>query len=146
MVLLELVTCVDGYWSNISRTGVVGNPNNAQVRLMETVEHAQQSAIELIKPGVPHEQIDMAARDIIGAGGYGDSFIHDTGHHTGFRYHDFGPAIARGAKAPLQEGMIITVEPGAYGVDYGGGCRYKDDVLVTSEGYSVLSDRSIKGK
>ncbi|MGA9890152.1 MAG: M24 family metallopeptidase, partial [Candidatus Acidiferrales bacterium] len=65
-----------------------------------------------------------------------------TGHHVGFRYQDPGFALVPGAPEKLQAGMIVTIEPGVYVSEYGGGARIEDDVLVTASGHEVLSHNS----
>ncbi|NJL95033.1 MAG: aminopeptidase P family protein [Anaerolineae bacterium] len=145
MVVLEMGTWVDGYWSDLTRTAVVGTPSADQARLIETVQTAQQAAIDAMRPGVSHADVDTAARQIMEAAGYGAAFTHHTGHHVGFRYHDYGPLAAPGSTEPLAEGMIITIEPGAYGELFGGGCRFEENVLVTESGARVLSDQQIRG-
>lgn len=141
LVLIELATCVDGYWSDLTRTAAVGEPGVRQRELLRAVEGAQAAAIAAVRPGATHEAIDAAARDYLSARGYAEGFRHDCGHHVGFRYHDRGPTLRVGSATPLEEGMIITVEPGSYGRDFGGGCRIEDDVLVVAEGAKVLSAR-----
>jgi Xaa-Pro aminopeptidase len=143
LVLLELGTCVDGYWSDLTRTACVGPAGDRQRALLQAVQGAQAAAIAEIRPGVTHEAIDGAARSYLEARGLGKGFAHGCGHHVGFRYHDRGPALQKGSATPLAEGMIITVEPGCYGREFGGGARFEDDVLVTSVGAEVLSPRDI---
>ena len=139
MVVLELATCVDGYWSDLTRTGCVGRTGERQRALMAAVKEAQAAAIAAIRPGMSHEAVDAAARSVLEARGCGSGFTHGCGHHVGFRYHDRGPVLAAGHKEPLAEGMVITVEPGSYGSEFGGGCRFEDDVLVGALGAEVLS-------
>lgn len=139
MVVLELATVVDGYWSDLTRTEVVGTASPEQTRLIEAVAQAQRAGINAVKAGVSHQEIDSAARNVLNALGMGEGFTHGVGHHTGFRYHDDGPGVMAGSTAPLEAGNVITVEPGVYGAAFGGGCRIEDNVLVTENGYRVLS-------
>ncbi|MEI6388119.1 MAG: Xaa-Pro peptidase family protein [Spirochaetota bacterium] len=143
LVLLELGTCVDGYWSDLTRTGCVGAANDRQRFLLKAVKGAQAAAIGAIRPGVTHEAVDAVARSHLEALGLGAGFTHNCGHHVGFRYHDRGPALQKGSVSPLSEGMVITVEPGCYGADFGGGSRFEDNVLVTANGSEVLSPMDI---
>ncbi|MCU0513669.1 MAG: Xaa-Pro peptidase family protein [Anaerolineae bacterium] len=139
LAMLELGTVVDGYWSDLTRTTVVGgSPTAAQADLLEAGRAAQAAGIAAVKPGVAHEAIDAAARQVLTSRGYGAGFHHATGHHVGLRYHDHGPMLAAGSSQPLLPGMIVTVEPGTY-ADHYGGCRFEDNVLVTDTGHDILS-------
>ena len=89
--------------------------------------------------GVSAAHIDALARDKIAAQGLCSFFPHHTGHHVGFRYHDPGFLIAPGVNAKLEPGMVITIEPGVYVPERGGGARIEDNVLVTESGHEVLS-------
>jgi len=101
------------------------------------VLRAQQKAIAKIRPGVKGKEVDAEARAIIAEGGYGDFFGHGLGHGLGLEVHE-GPALRPGAENILQAGMVVTVEPGIYLPDWGG-IRIEDDVLVTEDGFEVLS-------
>jgi Xaa-Pro aminopeptidase len=142
LVLIELATCVNGYWSDLTRTAVVGSVKPELAELLSIVEDAQQSAIDAVAPGMAAADIDAMARDKIAAQGLSSFFTHHTGHHVGFRYHDPGFLIAPGVSAKLESGMVITIEPGAY-VPERGGARVEDDVLVTASGHEVLSRTSV---
>jgi len=139
LVLLELATCVNGYWSDLTRTAAVGRAKPELQRILAVVQDAQRAAIAAVRPGVSAGEIDEIARDTIARQGLAAYFNHGTGHHVGFRYHDPGFAIAPGQSEKLEPGMIITVEPGVYVREYGGGARMEDNVLVTESGYEVLS-------
>jgi Xaa-Pro dipeptidase len=139
LVLIELATCVNGYWSDLSRTGTVGSPNPELADLLSVVEDAQQSAVDAVRPGVTANEIDSIARDKIAAAGLSSFFTHHTGHHVGFRYHDPGFLIAPGINAKIESGMVLTIEPGAYVPEHRGGARIEDNVLVTPSGHEVLS-------
>jgi Xaa-Pro dipeptidase len=139
LVLIELATCVNGYWSDLTRTAAVGSPKPACGQLLTIVRDAQRAAIDGVGPGVSAEHIDALARDWIAAQGFGPFFTHHTGHHVGFRYHDPGFGILPGESAALETGMVITLEPGIYVPELGGGARIEDNVLVTRSGHEVLS-------
>ena len=139
LVLIELATCVNGYWSDLTRTAAVGSPKAAVAPILDLVRDAQQAAIDGIRPGVSAGHIDALARDRIAAQGLSTFFTHHTGHHVGFRYHDPGFVILPGESAVLEPGMVITIEPGVYVLERGGGARIEDNVLVTESGHEVLS-------
>ncbi len=139
LVLLELGTFADGYWSDLTRVSVVGHPSQVQADLLATVRAAQRAALAAVRPGVTHAAVDAAARRVIEARGMGPGFTHATGHHVGFRWHDPGPMLAAGSDEPLEAGMVVTIEPGVYGPQFGGGARFEDNVLVTGHGAELLS-------
>ncbi len=139
LVLVELATCVNGYWSDLTRTAAVGSPTAEIEPVLALAKDAQQAAVDGIRPGVSAAHIDALARVKIAAQGFAAFFPHHTGHHVGFRYHDPGFLIAPGVDAKLEPGMIITIEPGVYVPERGGGARIEDNVLVTESGHEVLS-------
>ena len=139
LVIIELATCVDGYWSDLTRTTGVGRIDDGKRELLAAVQDAQKQAIEAIRPGVSHESVHAAARESFARKGLAEGFPHNCGHHVGFRYHDRGPTLIGGNPEPLEAGMVLTVEPGTYGENYGGGARFEDDVLVTDGGCELLS-------
>ena len=139
LVLIELATCVNGYWSDLTRTGSVGTPSDEHTKLINTVLTAQRAAISRIGPGISAAEVDSAARSILADAGLKEFFTHATGHHVGFRYHDPGFALAPGITMELEPGMVVTIEPGVYGNQLGGGVRFEENVLVTKDGFEVLS-------
>ena len=139
LVLIELATCVNGYWSDLTRTVAVGRPQAEVAEILEVVRDAQQAAVDAVAPGIAAERIDATARDRIAARGLSSFFTHHTGHHVGFRYHDPGFLLLPGESAELQPGMVITIEPGIYVHERGAGARIEDNVLVTESGHEVLS-------
>jgi Xaa-Pro dipeptidase len=139
LALIELATCVNGYWSDLTRTAPVGSPKPAAAEILDIATDAQQAAVDGIRPGVSAGQIDALARNKISAHGLSSFFTHHTGHHVGFRYHDPGFLILPGESAKLEPGMLITIEPGVYVPERGAGARIEDNVLVTESGHEVLS-------
>lgn len=139
LVLIELATCVNGYWSDLTRTVAVGRPPTEAAEILDIARDAQQAAIDAISPGVSAGHVDAMARDKIAAHGLSSFFTHHTGHHVGFRYHDPGFLIQPGESAVLEPGMVITIEPGVYVRERGAGARIEDNVLVTETGHEVLS-------
>jgi Xaa-Pro dipeptidase len=139
LVLIELATCVNGYWSDLTRTAAIGSVKPELQWVLAVVREAQEAAIAAVRPDATAGEIDAIARNIIADAGYWAHFTHGTGHHVGFRYHDPGFGIAPGAHEKLEPGMVITVEPGIYGRELGGGARMEDNVLVTESGHEVIS-------
>ena len=140
LALLELATVVDGWWSDLTRTRVAGKPRTEDLERWEAVIAAQAADIEAIHPGVAANQVDGAGRRLLEARGLGRHFIHHTGHGIGLRYHEPEPFLHPASTAPLEPGMVTSVEPGIYGPDWG--MRCEDDVLVTPSGAEVLSEYS----
>lgn len=123
-----------GYACDVTRTfPVSGKFTKEQKAIYEIVLRAQQAAIKASKPGAYFWQIDKAARDVIEAAGYGDTYIHGTGHHLGLEVHDVTP------DGPLAPGAVITIEPGIYLPDQKLGIRIEDDILLTATGNQNLT-------
>jgi len=139
LVLIELATCVNGYWSDLTRTAAVGSLKPEVEHIFAVAEDAQQAAVDGVRPGISAAEVDALARDKIAAQGLALFFTHHTGHHVGFRYHDPGFLILPGESAKLEPGMVITIEPGVYVPERGAGARVEDDVLVTESGHETLS-------
>ena len=138
IVLLELAVVADGYWADNTRTVIVGVPNEIQKKVYNVVLESQLAAKSAIKPGIPMNVVDKAARKIIEQAGYGKFFIHITGHGVGWRYHEPSPILSPGNEDLLEEGMVTSVEPGIY-IPGLGGFRVEDNVVVTENGFEDLS-------
>lgn len=138
LVMLELATVVDGYWSDLTYMTVVGQPNARQREIYNAVLEAQQAAAQKMRHGNAFSDPDTAAREVLEKAGLGKYFVHITGHGVGFRYHEFIPFLAPGAQGVLQAGMVSSVEPGVY-IDGFGGIRIEDNVAVGPEGPVFLS-------
>lgn len=98
------------------------------------LQRAQEAACEAVRPGVPCEAIDAAAREVIDAEGYGERFIHRTGHGIGLETHE-EPYIVAGNTEPLAPGFAFSVEPGIY-LRGAHGARIEDILVCTEEGAS----------
>lgn len=125
------------YVSDITRTFTCGPASKRQKEMYDVVLRAQLSAIDAIRSGVQGKEVDKAARDIIDGSKFKGCFIHSTGHGIGVAVHDPG-SISPARDMTLEEGMVLTVEPGAYVPGFGG-VRIEDDVLVTKKGCQVLT-------
>jgi Xaa-Pro dipeptidase len=137
-LLIDYGCKIDGYPADITRTFCLGTPSAEMQKIYDTVLRANDAAKAVARPGVPCEQVDKAARQVIDAEGYGQYFIHRTGHGLGLDTHEPIPQIAGGVDYPLQPGMTFTIEPGVY-VPGLGGVRIEDNVLVTDTGLEVLT-------
>ncbi|WP_135825079.1 M24 family metallopeptidase [Halorussus ruber] len=138
-VVLDFGAYLDGYPGDQTRTVVfAGDPPEGYQQVHETVREAQQAAVEAVEPGVPAEQIDRAAREVIEDAGYGDEFVHRTGHGVGLDVHE-SPYIVEGNQTELEPGMVFSVEPGVY-LEGEFGVRIEDLVVVTDEGCERLND------
>ena len=142
LVVLDFGGVMDGYCSDITRTIAVGPPGTEARRVYGAVLRAQQAAIDAAGPGVGAEQVDAAARTVLEQAGLGEAFGHGTGHGLGLDVHEL-PRVGRPveglAGTTLGEGMVFTVEPGAYLPGWGG-VRIEDDVLVTAGGRELLTE------
>lgn len=136
-VLFDLGVVYEHYCSDMTRTVKFGNPSEDAQNIYKTVLKAEQSAIEAIKPGVMIKDIDKNARDIISEAGYGDYFPHRLGHGLGLEEHEYQD-VSSANENPLEAGMVITIEPGIYVPDVAG-VRIEDDILVTENGYEILT-------
>ena len=136
-VLFDLGVVYEHYCSDMTRTVKFGNPSEDAQSIYKTVLKAEQSAIEAIKPGVMIKDIDKIARDIISEAGYGDYFPHRLGHGLGLEEHEYQD-VSSANENPLETGMVITIEPGIYVPDVAG-VRIEDDILVTENGYEILT-------
>ncbi len=137
---VDFGVCYAHYWSDCTRTFFAGKPSSQFETIYNVVLEAQEAAIKKIKPGVCISEIDIAARQVIEKAGYGEFFIHRTGHGIGLNIHE-EPKIHYRNNDLLLEGMTFTVEPGIY-IPGLGGVRIEDDVLVTAEGVKVFSHYS----
>jgi Xaa-Pro aminopeptidase len=132
MVVLDFGGLLDGYHSDTTRTVHVGAPTDEERKVYEIVEEAQQAGFEAVRPGVECQEIDRAARNLITEAGYGEYFIHRTGHGIGLSTHE-PPYMVEGETHLLQPGMCFSIEPGIYLPDKFG-VRIEDIVTVTADG------------
>ncbi|MBF0779923.1 MULTISPECIES: Xaa-Pro peptidase family protein [unclassified Granulicatella] len=128
----------NGYVSDMTRTVSLGNPTHAQLKeIHHIVFEAQRLVNESVKAGMRASDMDKIARDYITQCGYGDYFVHSTGHGIGLEIHE-APAISRASKAILAPGYAITNEPGIYlpGI---GGVRIEDDLFVHHDSVEIVT-------
>lgn len=136
-IVIDCGAAVGGYVSDLTRTVVLeGLPPEFQP-VYEVVRQANEVARVKAAPGIAAQEVDRAARDVIDAAGYGEFFIHRTGHGLGLEVHE-PPYIVAGNREELRPGMTFTVEPGVY-LPGRGGVRIEDDVVVMAEGAETLT-------
>jgi Xaa-Pro aminopeptidase len=139
-VVMDFGGVLDGYYSDITRTVFVGQPTDEQRRIYDVVRAAQQAAFEAVRPGAAAQEVDRAARSVIIEAGYGDLFVHRTGHGIGLELHEH-PYIVEGNLTPLEAGMTFSDEPGIY-LEGRFGVRIEDQVVVTAGGGERLNEAS----
>ena len=139
-VVLDFGGRMDGYPSDQTRTHVWGDPPDGFREVHRVVREAQQAAVEAVEPGVPARAVDHAAREVIADAGYGDRFLHRTGHGVGLDVHE-PPYITSENDRELEAGMVFSVEPGVY-LEGEFGVRIEDLVVVTADGHERLNDSS----
>ncbi|MEV5185122.1 aminopeptidase P family protein [Streptomyces werraensis] len=138
MVVLDFGGLRDGYGSDTSRTVHVGEPTEEERRVHDLVREAQEAGFRAVRPGAACQDVDRAARAVIADAGYGDHFIHRTGHGIGVTTHE-PPYMIEGEERPLVPGMCFSVEPGVY-LPGRFGVRIEDIVTVTEDGGRRLND------
>lgn len=137
LVTIDFGAQYRGYHSDQTVTVMIGTDGAKQREVYEVVLQAQQRAIEAVKPGTPVREVDKIARDFISGRGYGTYFTHGTGHGVGLDIHE-PPRLSPLGEEVLEEGMVVTVEPGIY-IPGWGGVRIEDMILVTKTGPCVLT-------
>ena len=129
---------IDGYRSELERTMIVGEPTPEQERAFAAMLAMQSRAIEVMAPGVPAGEVELAAVRLADELGVADNLRHHVGHSIGLEGHE-APFLDRGDDAVLEPGMVFTVEPGVY-IKELGGFRHSDTVVITEDGRRVMTD------
>ena len=137
-VVLDFGGLKYGYGSDTTRTVCVGEPTDEVRKVHEIVRQAQQAGVDAVRPGVSCQDVDRAARAVITDAGYGEAFIHRTGHGIGVTTHE-PPYMVEGEERPLVPGMCFSVEPGIY-LAGRFGVRIEDIVTVTEDGVRRLNN------
>jgi Xaa-Pro dipeptidase len=136
-LLIDYGGMYQNYPADITRTFCIGAPTAEMQKIYDTVLAANQAGIRAAGPGVTCGEVDKATRAVIEEAGYGEYFIHRTGHGLGLETHEL-PQMAAGVDQPLLPGMVFTVEPGIY-IPGVGGVRIEDNVAITESGVEVLT-------
>lgn len=137
-VTMDFGCFYNGYCSDMTRTIVVGKPTKKQRDIYNIVLKAHEEVKKRVKAGMLCKDVDAIARDIIKNKGYGSRFGHGLGHGIGVEVHE-EPRVSYTSDTVLEDGMVITDEPGIYIPEWGG-VRIEDDLLITKDGCEVLND------
>ena len=140
-IVIDMGANYRGYRSDLTRTFVVGEPDDMFRRIYGIVLRAQQAAIEAASPSMTGEEIDSVAREVIEDAGYGDEFGHGLGHGVGLVIHE-RPMVVPKSKDIVEDGMVFTIEPGIY-IPGWGGIRI-EDIVVMEDGRAKPLTRSPK--
>jgi Xaa-Pro aminopeptidase len=137
LVVLDFGALVDGYHSDMTRTFAVGDVGTTAARMLAVVAESQAAGVAAVRAGVSAAGVDAACRKVIADAGWGDAFLHGTGHGVGLDIHE-APRVSGASAATLADGHVVTVEPGVYLPDVGG-VRIEDTVAVTTDGCRTLT-------
>lgn len=129
-----------GYYSDMTRTFIIGKPSKKQIEIYEIVNRARAEAIKKVSAGVMAKKIDARARNLIKQSGYGENFGHATGHGVGMDVHEL-PRINRKSEEIIKPGMVFTIEPGIY-IEGFGGVRIEDMVLLKNGSVEIITNLS----
>jgi Xaa-Pro aminopeptidase/Xaa-Pro dipeptidase len=136
--VLDFGALVDGYCSDMTRTVWVGDLEDPEmVRMVEVVAASQAAGVAAVRAGVACAEVDQACRSVIGDAGWGERFVHGTGHGVGLDIHE-APSVAATSSDTLASGHVVTVEPGVYLPGFAG-VRIEDTVVVTDAGCYPLT-------
>jgi Xaa-Pro aminopeptidase len=138
LVVIDFGALVDGYHSDMTRTLCAGEPgDDTLAAIVKVVQEAQSEGVKAVRAGVEAKAIDAVCREVIAAAGWGEAFVHSTGHGVGLDIHEY-PLLGTTSAASLNAGFVVTVEPGIYLANHGG-VRIEDTVVVTAEGCRPLT-------
>ena len=141
VVILDFGARVDGYCGDITRTVAVGEASDEAKRVYDIVYRAYQAGVAAVRPGASGHDVDAAARRVIADAGYGEFFVHRTGHGIGLDDHE-PPYMVAGSRTPLQSGECFSVEPGIY-LPGQFGVRLENIVTVGEDGAARVFNQAI---
>ena len=136
-IVIDMGVIVDGYCSDLTRTIPVGKPAGKFYEIYDIVLTAQRTAEELIRTGMTGEEAHMLAHNVIAESGFGEDFGHGLGHGIGLLIHE-APRLALLSNDGLQDGMVVTIEPGIYITGWGG-VRIEDMVVLENGKARVMT-------
>ena len=139
-VVLDFGTRYKRYPSDQTRTMVFGDeePSEKFKEVFEVVKEAQEKAVQVVEPGIESGKVDRTAREVIEDAGFGEEFIHCTGHGVGLEVHE-RPGVGKKSDDKLEPGMVFSVEPGIY-IEGEFGVRIEDLLVVTEDGFRRLNE------
>ena len=137
LVTIDFGAHLRGFNSDCTRTFVIGEATEFAQEIYDIVLRAQEAGVKASVPGASLVDVDAACRDIISEAGYGEYFVHSTGHGIGLDVHE-GPSAAKTGTGELAEGMTLTIEPGIY-VPGKGGVRIEDSLIITSGAPKIIT-------
>ncbi|QRP61119.1 M24 family metallopeptidase [Corynebacterium minutissimum] len=137
LVTIDFGAHLRGFNSDCTRTFVIGEMTEFAQEIYDIVLRAQEAGVKASVPGASLVDVDAACRDIISEAGYGEYFVHSTGHGIGLDVHE-GPSAAKTGTGELAEGMTLTIEPGIY-VPGKGGVRIEDSLIITSGAPKIIT-------
>lgn len=137
LVTIDFGAHLRGFNSDCTRTYVVGLANDFAKEIYDVVLRAQKAGVAASVPGAKLADVDAACRDVISAAGYGEYFVHSTGHGVGLDVHE-APFAAQTRKGALAAGMTLTIEPGIY-VPGKGGVRIEDTLIITDGAPKIIT-------
>ena len=136
-VIIDMGLKLDGYCADMTRTVILGSPGKKALEVIRLVRKAQQEALKTLRAGITARDADRAARKIITAAGYGKYFGHGLGHGVGLAVHE-APSLNKMRRNKLQQGMVVTIEPGIYLPGWGG-VRLENMAVVEKKGCMLLN-------
>jgi len=137
LLLIDMGSVYKGYCSDFTRTLILGKVDPELEKIYEIVKEAHLEATNIVKAGIPIKEVDLKAREIIEKYGYGEYYIHSTGHGIGVEIHE-PPRIYKDVEDELMENTVFTIEPGIY-LPNKGGVRLENIVVARKDGVEVLT-------
>ena len=137
LVVIDFGCVIDGYCSDMTRSVGIGEISAEQTRMLEVIKAANAAGVAAIAAGQTTAAVDRAARSVVEDAGWGEAFVHGTGHGVGLDIHE-APRVSSASEEVVALGEVVTVEPGVY-LPALGGVRTEDLLVVTEEGCRSLS-------